>query len=324
MENSLQNSPAEDHIPLSVAFRRRRPLIGAARHRRWDYHHQLETYGRLIRQIHHARVSAPPLMGWWSWTAYYFGLNEGAALSNAQWQAEHLNPYGYDLFHIDEGYQFARGEYTTPNATVFPHGLGPGVPNSRPRPHPRYLDRALRGLRALLHLQQHRDWLVKNAQGQPIPAGSVEDGKDQLYILDVTNPGALLPARNLRQPRARLGHPLHQDGFHGRQRHRGLLLQAPHHGDGSPAHRPAIIRDTVGDNVFLDKDGSAMLNPVGYVDYGRVSQDTGHSFDATREAEPGIAARYYMDRNYFVSDPDAFTVSTQSISDQTWHEAASR
>jgi hypothetical protein len=27
-----------------------------------------------------------------------------------------------------------------------------------------------------------------------------------------------------------------------------------------------------------------------------------------------------MNRNFFVSDPDAFTVSTQRISDQTWHE----
>ena len=73
-----------------------------------------------------------------------------------------------------------------------------------------------------------------------------------------------------------------------------------------------IIREAVGDDVFLDKDGSVMLNPVGYVDYGRISQDTGHSFGASRDAATGIAARYYMDRNFFVSDPDAFTVSTQT------------
>ena len=34
-------------------------------------------------------ASAPPLMGWWSWTAYYFGLNEGAALTNAAWEAQY-------------------------------------------------------------------------------------------------------------------------------------------------------------------------------------------------------------------------------------------
>ena len=81
-----------------------------------------------------------------------------------------------------------------------------------------------------------------------------------------------------------------------------------------------IIRDTVGEDVYLDKDGSVMLNPVGYVDYGRISQDTGHTFDASRDAATGIAARYYMNRNFYVSDPDAFTVSAQRITDQSWHE----
>jgi alpha-galactosidase len=52
-----------------------------------------------------------------------------------------------------------------------------------------------------------------------------------------------------------------------------------------------------------------MLNPVGLVDTGRISCDTGHSFGASRDAAPGIAARYYMNRNFFVADPDAFSVS---------------
>jgi hypothetical protein len=80
-----------------------------------------------------------------------------------------------------------------------------------------------------------------------------------------------------------------------------------------------IIRGAVGDSVVLDKDGSAMLNPVGIVDAGRISQDTGHSFDASRDAASGIAARYYMNRNFFIADPDAFTVSTQTVDDQSWH-----
>lgn len=62
-----------------------------------------------------------------------------------------------------------------------------------------------------------------------------------------------------------------------------------------------------------------MLNPVGIVDFGRISTDTGHTFDATKEAAPGIAARYYMNRNFYVSDPDAFTVSRQFVQEQKWH-----
>jgi alpha-galactosidase len=323
-ENSLEKSSAEDRVELSLpmapgAELSSETVVMSAGN---DYHRQLETYGSLIRKIHDARVTAPPLMGWWSWTAYYFGLNEGAALTNAMWEAEHLRQFGYDIFHIDEGYQYARGEYTTPDARVFPNGLGP-------------LEYQVRGLGLTPGIwtapfevserswvfQQHPDWLVKNAQGQPIHAGFVDEGKDRLYILDTTNPVA---QDYLRETYTRL---VHDWGIHYIKM--DFMDDSAIEGYYSKPHTTAmeaqriglgIIRKAVGQQVYLDKDGSAMLNPVGYVDYGRISQDTGHSFGASRDAATGIAARYYMNRNFFVADPDAFTVSTQRISDQSWHE----
>jgi hypothetical protein len=77
-----------------------------------------------------------------------------------------------------------------------------------------------------------------------------------------------------------------------------------------------VIRNAVGDDVLIDKDGSPMLTPVGIVDEGRVSTDTGHTFLRTKVSAPGIAARYYMNRNFFVNDPDAFTVSKQKIEER--------
>ena len=65
----------------------------------------------------------PTPIGWWSWTAYYFGISEGAALTNAEFLAAHLRDFGYNFFHIDEGYQYARGDYTSPVAYKFPHGV---------------------------------------------------------------------------------------------------------------------------------------------------------------------------------------------------------
>ena len=323
-ENSLQNAAAADRVTLSLpvapgAVLSSEALALSISH---DYHRQLETYGSLIRRLHHARVSAPPLMGWWSWTAYYFGLDAGAALTNAQWLAGNLARYGYTLFHIDEGYQYARGEYTTPNATLFPHGLVP-------------LEYAVRGLGLTPGIwtapfevserswvsQQHPDWLVKNAVGRPIHAGSVVDGKDALYILDTTNPGAQRYLRTTYRTLVREWgiHYIKLD-FMDDSAIEGYYYRP--HTTAMEAQRIGLqtIRDAVGNDVYLDKDGSDMLNPVGYVDYGRISQDTGHSFEASRDAATGIAARYYMNRNYFVADPDAFTVSTQRITDQTWHE----
>ncbi|HEX4268120.1 MAG TPA: alpha-galactosidase [Steroidobacteraceae bacterium] len=325
-ENSLQDSTAADRITLSLpvapggALSSEALALSVDR----DYHRQLETYGGLIRRLHHARVTAPPLMGWWSWTAYYFGLDEGAALTNAQWLAEHLARYGYTLFHIDEGYQYARGEYTTPNATMFPHGLVP-------------VEYAVRGLGLTPGVwtapfevserssvfQHHPDWLVKNAAGRPIHAGSVVDGKDALYIIDATNPGAqAYLALTYRTLVREWGIHYIKLDFMDDSAIEGYYFRP--HTTAMEAQRIGlqVIRDAVGNDVYLDKDGSVMLNPVGYVDYGRISQDTGHSFGASRDAAVGIAARYFMDRNYFVSDPDAFTVSTQRITDQTWHEGS--
>jgi alpha-galactosidase len=324
-ENSLEHSSAEDRVQLSLPvaagaeLSSERVLFSLTT----DYHRQLETYGSLIRQIHHARTSAPALMGWWSWTAYYFGLNEAAALTNAQWEAEHLKSLGYDVFHIDEGYQYARGEYSTANATLFPHGMGA-------------LEYKVRGLGLVPAIwtapfevserswvyQKHPDWLVKNAKGEPIHAGTVVSKKDPLFVLDTTNPGA---QDYLRKTYSTL---VNEWGVHSIKMDfmDDSAIEGFYYKPGTTALEAQrlglkIIRETVGDGVYLDKDGSVMLNPVGYVDYGRISQDTGHTFDASKEAAPGIAARYYMNHNFFVADPDAFTVSTQTIRDQSWHES---
>ena len=322
-ENSLVESPLQDQIALSLPLgpgedlSSERLLFSVGK----DYHQQLETYGSLIKQIHHARTSAPTAMGWWSWTAYYYGLTEGAALTNAQWMAEHLTALGFTYFHLDEGYQFARGEYTTPDATLFPHGvaaledkvralgLNPGIWTA-----PFEVSE-----RSSIYLE-HPDWLVKNVSGQPIHLGWANDHHDRLYVLDVTHPDAqeylrtmyakLVRDWGIRYIKLDFMDDSSVEGF--RYRPNTTAMEAQRIG-------LELIRQTVGDEVLLDKDGSAMLNPVGYVDYGRIAQDTGHTFTATREAAPAVAARYYMNRNFFVTDPDAFTVSTQTIKDHAWN-----
>ena len=144
---------------------------------------------------------------------------------------------------------------------------------------------------------------------------TVVDSKDPLFVLDTTNPGA---QEYLRKTYSTLVKEW------GSVTSRWILwtiaaIEGYYYKPDTTALEAQrigleIIRDTVGDEVYLDKDGSPMLNPVGYVDYGRISQDTGHTFEASKEAAPGIAARYYMNRNFFVADPDAFTVSTQTDS----------
>ncbi|HYT21487.1 MAG TPA: PKD domain-containing protein [Candidatus Polarisedimenticolia bacterium] len=321
-ENSLKQSPPEDPMELSIVLApgavldSEKLFFGVS----GDYHSQLETYGSLIRVLHHARTWSPSPMGWWSWTAYYFGLNEGTALTNAHWLAQHLKSVGYRFFHIDEGYQYARGEYATPDSALFANGMAA-------------LERRIRseGLipgvwtapfqvadRSWVY-ENHRDWLVRNTKGEPIRIGQV-GGKDRLFVLDTTNPGA---QEYLRKTYSTLVNEW-DIGYIKLDFMEDTAVEGLYYRPNTTALEAQkigleIIRQAVGEQVLLDKDGSPMLNPVGIVDTGRISLDTGHTFEATRDAAPGVAARYYMNRNFFVSDPDAFCVSTQIVMDQPWH-----
>jgi alpha-galactosidase len=314
----LKDSPADDQVELSLAVKPREGLVSERLmfEAGPDYHNQLLAYGDAVRRLHHARVSSETPIGWWSWTVYYGAINEGEVLANGGWQAEHLKSLGYKYFQIDEGYQYARGEFATPNATQFPDGL-------------RFVGHQLTGegltfgiwtapfevtTRAWIY-EHHKDWLVHNAKGEPIPVGFVWGQKsDVLYALDTTHPGAQAYMRDTYRTLVRewgvrfikldFMDSTAIEGYH--YRPNTTALEAQRIG-------LQVIRDAVGDEVILDKDGSPMLNPVGLVDTGRISADTGHSFERTKNAASGIAARFYMQRNFFVNDPDAFNVTATHL-----------
>lgn len=328
-QNSLRDSPGEDQIELSLPVESGQSLASEkiVAGLSSDYHAQLEKYGEAIRQLHAARVSAATPIGWWSWTAYYFGLTEGPALTNAEFLAAHLKDSGYTFFHIDEGYQYARGDYTTPVSNKYPHGI-------------KKLEERVQALgltpgiwtapfevadRSSVYVN-HKDWLVHNAHGQPIHVGWVTEppdtptNLDQLYVLDTTNPGAQQYLRETYTTLTRdWGVRYIKLDFMDDTAIEGYYYVP--HTTALQAQRIGlqVIREAVGDGVLLDKDGSVMLNPVGLVDTGRISCDTGHSFEASRDAAPGLAARYYMNRNFFVSDPDAFSVSRQESAGEGDH-----
>ena len=314
----LKDAPADDQVELSLPIKPGQDMVSERLmfESGPDYHTQLLAYGDAVRRWRHARVSSETPIGWWSWTVYYGAINQGEVLANGDWQAEHLKSLGYKYFQIDEGYQYARGEFATPNATQFPDGM-------------RFVGHHLtsEGLtfgvwtapfevttRAWIY-EHHKDWLVHNAKGEPIPIGLVWDQKsDVLYALDTTHPEAQAYMRDTYRKLVRewgvrfikldFMDTTAIEGYH--YRPNTTALQAQRIG-------LQVIRDAVGDEVILDKDGSPMLNPVGLVDTGRVSADTGHSFERTRNAASGIAARFYMQRNFFVNDPDAFNVTATHL-----------
>jgi alpha-galactosidase len=242
-EFNLKNSSADDRVELSLPLKPKEAIVSERLMFETgpDYHNQLLAYGDAIRLLHHARVSSATPIGWWSWTAYYGAINEGETLANADWQAEHLKWLGYKYFQIDEGYQYARGEYTTANAIQFPDGL-------------RFVGHHITGegltlgvwtapfevtRRAWIY-EHHKEWLVRNVKGEPIPIGNVWNQKtDVLYALDTTHRSAGVYAPDLQHTRPRVGGKVHQARLHGYHGDRGLSLPAQHDSHGSAAHRPA-------------------------------------------------------------------------------------
>ena len=324
-KESLRDDPVSDQIELSLPV----PAGGQIASEQvmftagQNYYAQLETYGRAVRDLQHALVSKPAPWGWWSWTAYYFGLSQATALSNAEWLSEHLKNLGFDFFHMDAGYSYADGEYTTSNATLFPDGgqeLGHRVCRLG-------LNLALWAApfriseRAWVY-QHHPEWLVHNAEGKPIQIGFVESSHDAIYVLDPTHPGAQDYLRHTFETLSRdWGARYFKLDFMD-----DTAIEGIHYRPNTTALEAQriglkVIREAVGPDVYIDKDGSPMLNTVGLTDLGRLSTDTGHSFEGDKEDAPGIAARYYMNGNFYGADPDAFTVAGQLITDQTWHES---
>ena len=286
-----------------------------------DYHAQLQNYGEAVRVANHARTTTPTPIGWWSWTAYYYDVTQGSMLTNAEWLSQNLRDLGYKYFQIDEGYQYARGEYATPDVRLFPRGV-------------EYVGGAIRGMGLTFGVwvapfqvserswvyQHHPEWLVHTRDGQPEHIGKVNGKFDNLYALDTTHPGAQEYLRYT------YGTLVHQWGvrFIKMDFMDSSSVEGVFHKPNTTALEAQrigleVIRSAVGDDVVLDKDGSPMLTPVGIVDAGRTSQDTGHTFGSTHDAATGVIARYYMNRKFYITDPDAFTISKQVVPDRGWH-----
>ena len=324
-KESLHDDPPSDQIELSLPVAPGKQISSEqlAFSVSKDYHAQLEGYGDAIRLLFHPRIPASAPWGWWSWTAYYFGLSQGTALSNAQWLSEHLKNSGYNYFHIDAGYAYDDGEYTTPNAALFPDGIGKlGHQVCQLGLNFAMWVAPFRVAQRAWVYENHPEWLVHNAQGKPIQIGFIESSHDPIYVLDATHPGAQAYLRQTYQTLTRQwGARYFKLDFMDDTAIEGYRYEPDVTGLQAQRIGLKVIREAVGDDVLLDKDGSPMLNTVGLTELGRTSTDTGHSFLGDKEDATGIAARYYMNNNFYIADPDAFTVSEQLITDQTWHQS---
>lgn len=119
---------------------------------------------------------------WGSWTAYYNDARESDIISNTDWIAKNLKPYGFQYVQLDDGYDRSKEghNWIGPwNKSLFPHG-------------PEWLARYIKskGLKPGLWLvpnsyagafKQHPDWYLYDRAGKVISDYSTP-------ALDHTNP----------------------------------------------------------------------------------------------------------------------------------------
>lgn len=280
------------------------------------YGAQLEAYGAAVRQLHRARVGARTMMGWVSDLVYGDdAITEGYARTNAQWMAEHLKKYGFNHVRVDAVKLAVPTDDVTSDASRFPHGMW-GLTRQISQ-----LGLNVGGWVDLLGIEetsfiyrQHKDWLVKNARGQPLwlvrkrPGGPPLNG----YVLDATHPGAQKYLRRIFRTMVREWgwRQIDLDGI------TTWSIEGYRHRPNTTAleaYRIAlqIVRETVGDQVRLHLNSGLWLSSVGFVDTASTAGEKFHTFFSTKLAGLAVAGHYYMDRNFFVNDPAPFCVQRE-------------
>ncbi len=207
-------------------------------------------------------------MVWSSWTSYYAAVTERDVVSNADWLAAHLKPYGFQYVQLDDGYdRGSHGQHSWIEGWSpirFPHG-------------PQWLTAYIKskGLRAGLWLvpnayagavQTHPDWYVRDRQGKILLDYATP-------TLDSTNPQVLAFEKHLFTTLDNWGFDYYKfDGEHAFAKYVPAVDRTKLYNPNADLlanyrDRLRIIRDTIGPDRFLEVcPAGSPLNGIGYVD----------------------------------------------------------
>ncbi|WIG61219.1 MAG: Alpha-galactosidase [Ktedonobacterales bacterium] len=285
----------------------------------------LEQYAALVAVEQGARgCDAVTPSGWCSWYYYFTEVTEAAILENLT-QMRALRPaLPLAVAQIDDGYQTAIGDWLSVN-TKFPSGMAALAERIRAAGFRPGLWLAPFTVAANSQLaKEHPDWLVHDARGKPVFGGHNWD--IDLYGLDTTHPGARDWLRQLFTTLVRewgyayLKLDFLVSGALPGQRHDATATRASALRDGL-----RLIREVVGDEVFLLGCGCPLLSAVGIVDAMRIGPDSapywgprykgvpmpfneGFALPAQEGAIRNTLTRAWTHRAWWLNDPDCLLV----------------
>jgi alpha-galactosidase len=132
------------------------------------------------------RVWPESVAGWCSWFAYFTAIDEGKVRAMTDLISTRLARFGYSIIQIDDGYQQDSGTPETwlkANAK-FPSGLADLAAYIRGRGLVPGIWTNV-AFNPAAYADQHRDWFVRDASGQPVTGRWIN------RVIDGANPAAL-------------------------------------------------------------------------------------------------------------------------------------
>lgn len=283
-------------------------------------HEALARYADAVAAEGQARRPELAPSGWCSWYYYFDKVSEDAIAENLMALRSQRSTLPLDVVQIDDGYQTAVGDWLSVNDS-FPHGMGRVAERIRLAGYRPGLWLAPFTVAANSRLaRDHAEWLVHDATGKPAFAGKNWD--TSLYALDTTHPGARNWLRETLTTIVRdwgfeyLKLDFLASGATRGRRHDPLASRASALRGGL-----RLIREIVGDEVFLLACGCPLLSAVGVVDAMRIGPDSapywsprhkgvpipvseGHSLPALEGAVRNTLARAWTQPALWLNDPD--------------------
>ena len=284
----------------------------------------LSEYSAALAREQHARPQSRVYTGWCSWYYYYTHISEDAIAENLSALRTLRGTLPVETVLVDDGYETAVGDWLSIRDT-FPDGMGAVVDQIRGAGFQPGIWVAPFTVSANSRLaREHPDWLITDERGRPAYGGHNWDS--DLYGLDTSHPEA---REWLRQVFTTI---VEDWGFRFLKldflvsaallgkRHETSVTRAQALRDGL-----ALIREIVGDDVFILGCGCPQVSAVGIVDAMRIGPDTApywppHALGAPKElaerhAQPQMEGairntltRAWMQPALWTNDPDCLIV----------------
>ena len=276
-----------------------------------------ETYASLWGDRMKARRSRP-FTGWCTWYYFYGENTERDVLECVRKAKELALPLEYIL--VDDGYQQAIGDWLEVNRDKFPSGMKSLAEKIKDAGFKPGLWIAPFAAAQDSHLlAEHPDWVLKDKNGEPVLAW--EHWGVPCYGLDLSRP-------EVQDWLKELFAILHRDwgyeffkldflfaGAMPGQRHNPRLTRAEALRLGLE-----VIRESVGDEVYILGCGAPLGPSIGIVDAMRIGPDVHpdwHPFwrDLTSPSAENSArntmTRYFFHRRLWANDPDCILIRTR-------------